>query len=227
LITNQLIVSVTALLPIIFKIRVMTTAMAGWSAAASPVPIPAEAFATIVAGHASSPVAVDLYDENEHQKGHVAIWRDGSTDEETAEQLKHLFRCRRTYREHTIAQQTLAMLAAVSEHFAGRTIEYVSAYRVGREESRTSPHRHATAIDFRIRGVHPSKIRDYVWRTYSGIGVGWYPDGQYIHMDTRPDKGDTAWTFVKGSNRYHPYWAELARRLEIPERVASHSRPGS
>jgi uncharacterized protein YcbK (DUF882 family) len=205
----------------------MTMAMAGWSGAASPVPIPAEAFATMVAGHTASPVAVDLYDENAHQKGLVAIWRDGSTDDETTDLLKHLFRCRRTYREHTIAQPTLAMLAAVSEQFAGRTIEYVSAYRASREETRTSPHRHATAIDFRIRGVQPSKIRDYVWKTYSGVGVGWYPEGQYIHMDTRPDKGDTAWTFRNGQNRYHPYWAELARRIDVPERVASHHRAGS
>lgn len=216
------------MLPIIFKIRVMTMAMAGWSAAASPIPLPADAFAAMFAGQVASPVAVDLYDENDHQKGTVAIWRDGSTDDDTTDQIKHLFRCRRTHREKMMAQGTLAMLAAVSEHFGGRTIQYVSAYRVGREETRTSPHRHATALDFRIPGVRPSKIRDYVWKTYTGIGVGWYPDGQYIHMDVRPEKGDTSWTFLHGKNRYHPYWAELARRIETPEQLAlRHHRAGS
>lgn len=204
----------------------MTMAMAGWSAAAAPVPVPAEAFATIVAGNTAAPVAVDLYDENEHQQGTVAIWRDGSTDEATADELKRLFRCRRTYRERPIAARTLSILAAVSERYGGRTIEYVSAYRASREESRTSPHRHAKAIDFRIRGVKQRDIRDWLWRTYTGVGVGWYPDGQYIHIDSRPDLHDMSWTFDNGRNRYHPYWAELARRPESMARIAGR-RPGS
>jgi uncharacterized protein YcbK (DUF882 family) len=227
LITKEFGFRVSPLLPIILKVRLMTMAMSGWTAAASPIPLPADAFAAMFAGEAGTPVAVDLYDENAHQTGVVAIWRDGSTDEDTAEELNRLFRCRKTHREHSMAQATLAMLAAVSDRFGGRTIEYVSAYRVGRDETRTSPHRHATALDFRIRGVRPSLIRDYVWKTYTNVGVGWYPEGQYIHMDTRPEKGDTSWTFRNGTNRYHPYWAELARRVEAPERVASRHRPRS
>ena len=191
--------------------------MAGWTAAASPVPMPAEAVATLVAANTAGPIPVDLYDENDHQKGLVAIWRDGSTDKDTRDELRKLFRCRRTYREATISQHTLAMLADVAERYAGKTIEYVSAYRASREESATSPHRHATAIDFRIRGVQLRTIRDYLWRNYKGIGVGWYPEGQYIHIDSRPKLHDTAWTFVHGTNRYDPYWAELARRVEPPQ----------
>jgi uncharacterized protein YcbK (DUF882 family) len=213
------------LLPIIFKVRLMTMAMAGWNAAAAPMPIPAQAFATIVAGREAAPVAVDLYDENAHQKGVVAIWRDGATDEATMVELKRLFRCRRTYREHEMAQGTLAMLAAVADRYAGHTISYVSAYRVGSEESRTSPHRASKAIDFRVLGVHPSDVRDFVWRTYRGVGVGWYPEEQYVHMDTRPDRGDMSWTFLHGTNHYHPYWSERVReytRPEQPTRVAVH-----
>lgn len=203
----------------------MTTAMAGWTAAAAPVPMPADAIAALFAGHTAAPVEVDLYDENDHQRGRVAIWRDGSTDDATTDELKRLFRCRRTHREHAIAKGTLAMLAEVAERY-GRTIEYVSAYRAHREESRTSPHRSATAIDFRIRGVPLREVRDHVWRTYTGIGVGWYPDGQYIHIDTRPRPNDTAWTFIDGDNRYHPYWAELARRPDFVAREPER-RPGS
>lgn len=204
--------------------------MAGWTAAAAPVPIPADAIATLFAGHTVAPVSVSLYDENDHQKGTVAIWRDGSTDEATAVELKRLFRCRRTHREHTIAPGTLAMLADVAEHYPGKVIEYVSAYRATRDESATSPHRHGTAVDFRIRGVQLRTIRDYLWRSYTGIGVGWYPEGQYIHIDSRPKLHDTSWTFVKGSNRYDPYWATLARRDEPPAaaaQVVARKLPGS
>jgi uncharacterized protein YcbK (DUF882 family) len=217
-------------LPILLKAKLMAGAMAGWTAAAAPLPMPAESVATLIAATTAGPVAVDLYDENDHQKGLVAIWRDGSTDAATTDEVTRLFRCRRTHREHAIAPATLAMLAAVSERYHGKTIEYVSAYRATRSESATSPHRHATAIDFRIRGVQLRTIRDYLWRSYTGIGVGWYPEGQYIHIDSRPKLHDTAWTYVNGENRYEPYWAALARRIEAPAehaQVTARRRPGS
>ena len=117
------------MLPIILKIRLTTMARAGWTAAASPVPLPASAVATMFAGDASAPVPVSLYDENDHQKGTVAIWRDGSTDEPTTAEIKKLFRCRKTYKQHMMRQRTLAMIADIAERY-GKTIEYVSAYRL-------------------------------------------------------------------------------------------------
>jgi uncharacterized protein YcbK (DUF882 family) len=218
------------LLPIILKIKLATTAMAGWTAAASPVPLPAQALATMFVGDVSAPVPVSLYDENEHQKGTVAIWRDGSTDEATTTELKKLFRCRKTRKEHMIKQQTLAMLADIAERYSGKTIEYVSAYRAARTESSTSPHRHAAAIDFRIRGVQLRDIRDYVWKTYTHVGVGWYPQGgtgAYMHIDSRPDLNDTSWTFLHGSNHYDPSWATLARRPAEVAAAAHMHRAGT
>ena len=203
------------MLPIILKIKLTTMAMASWTAAASPVPMPAAMFATVIAGHEASPIDVSLYDENEHQAGHVAIWRDGTVDDQTANDLKRLFRCRTTYRQKLLAQKTRAMLADIADHYPGKTVEYVSVYRVQRGESSTSPHRDGRAIDFRIRGVALKEIRDYIWRTYADVGVGWYPSEQFLHIDTRPGIHDTAWTFVRGVNRYHPYWAELARQPQV------------
>lgn len=203
-------------------------AMAGWTASVSPVPMPAEAVAALFAGQTNAPVEVSLYDENEHQRGQIVIWRDGSTDEATKLEVKRLFRCRKSRREKMIASMTLAMLADVATRYPGKTIEYVSAYRANRGESATSPHRHAAAIDFRIRGTHLREIRDYLWRTYTAVGVGWYPEGQYIHIDSRPGLNDTSWTFVNGKNRYKPYWAELARQPQVMARPSgSGRRPGS
>jgi uncharacterized protein YcbK (DUF882 family) len=193
--------------------------MAGFTAASSPVPLPAEAVATLIAGELAAPVEVTFYDENEHQSGTVAVWRDGSTDDTTTKQIKKLFRCRTTHRQKRIAPKTLAMLADVSEHYPGKVIEYVSGYRASGEESATSPHRDGRAIDFRIRGVALREIRDYLWRTYTDVGVGWYPVEQFVHIDTRPAIHDTAWTFLNGDNHYHPYWAELARDPELQARI--------
>ena len=210
------------MLPVILKMKLATTLMAGFVASSTPAPLPVSQLAIAIGGAAASPVPVALYDENDHQTGTVAIWRDGWTDDETTAELKRLFRCRSTHHEHQLAQKTLAMLADVAEHYPDRTIEYVSVYRVGGNESQTSPHRAARAIDFRIRGVDLRQIRDYVWRTYADVGVGWYPSEQFLHIDTRPGLHDTAWTFLAGVNHYHPYWAELARQPQVA--TAVHER---
>src|ERR1041384_7290316 len=97
-----------------------------------------------------------------------------------AAEVTRLFRCRQTGRPHAIARRTLAMLADIADKY-DRTIEFVSVYRVQQGESRTSPHRDARAIDFRIRGVSLTQIRDYLWRNYTEVGIGWYPAQQFLH----------------------------------------------
>jgi uncharacterized protein YcbK (DUF882 family) len=193
------------MVPILIKLKLMTTAMAGWTAASSPAPLPAQSVATVVAVDSAAPIAVSLFDENEHQHGTIAIWRDGSTDAATSTEVKQLFRCRTTHRQKMMAKKTLAMLADIAQHYPGKTIEYVSAYRTGRHESATSPHRDGT---------------------YTDVGVGWYPSEQFIHIDTRPKIHDTSWTFYKGVNHYHPYWAELARRPQLPVAASTVPRAG-
>ncbi len=199
------------MLPVILKLKLATSAAIGLAASASP-PIPAEAIAMVAIERAVSPVEVKLFDENRRVGATIGIRRDGTMDDQTAVEVKHLFRCRITNRERPIARRTLAMIADLAEKYEPRTIEFVSAYRVQQGESLTSPHRDARAIDFRIRGVRLTEVRDYLWRKYSEVGIGWYPSEQFIHMDSRPSLNDTAWTFMTGDNHYHPYWAEVARR---------------
>jgi len=156
-------------------------------------------------------VEVSLFDENQKETAKIWIGRDGSVDVATAKEIKRLFKCRRSGRERKIDQGALALLADVAAQFPGKPIEYVSVYRSNAEESSTSPHRHGRAIDFRIRGVNPRDIRDYLWRTFRGVGIGWYPEESFIHMDHRPGEKDISWTFIKGENLYNPGWAAVAR----------------
>jgi uncharacterized protein YcbK (DUF882 family) len=214
------------MLPVILKLKLATAAAVGLASSASPVPVSAEALAMTVVEHHAAPVEVRLFDENLRVNATVAIRHDGSMDEATAAEVKHIFRCRQTNRERPIARRTLAMLADLADKYDGRTIEFVSAYRVQHGESPTSPHRDARAIDFRIRGVQLRDIRDYLWRKYTEVGVGWYPSEQFIHMDTRPTLHDTAWTFLAGANHYHPYWAEVARKPIAEPTVRPSHRPG-
>jgi uncharacterized protein YcbK (DUF882 family) len=214
------------MLPVILKLKLATAAAAGLAASASPLPVSVEALSMVVLDRSAVPVAVKLYDENLRVSSTVGIRRDGTMDDQTAAEVTHLFRCRHTGRERAMARGTLAMLAGLADRYDARTIEFVSAYRVQRGESPTSPHRDARAIDFRIRGVQLREIRDYLWRTYSEVGIGWYPGEQFIHMDSRPALRDTAWTFLSGVNHYHPYWAEAARRPATETQVARSHRPG-
>jgi uncharacterized protein YcbK (DUF882 family) len=203
--------------------------MAGWLASASPAPVnpaPAAAAAAVATvdsvsdseGRSEDLVEVLLYDENARETATIWIGRDGSTDEANAAEVERLFRCRRSHKHKMIAQGTLAMLADLASRYPGKRIEYVSAYRATREESKDSPHRGARAIDFRIQGVSPIEVRDYLWSTYREVGIGWYPKDKYIHMDHRPGEKDIAWTFVNGTNVYHPSWADRARSKRRPDR---------
>jgi uncharacterized protein YcbK (DUF882 family) len=208
------------MIPLLLKVRLMTMAMSGWMAASSPVPIPMTSVAHAFDVRAATPVEVKLYDENLRVHATVLIDHQGNSDAETTKEIRHLFRCRRTNAERAIARKTLLMLADVAERYEGKTIEFVSVYRRQRGESWTSPHRDGRAIDFRIRGVNLREIRDYVWRKYTEVGVGWYPSEQFIHMDTRPTLHDTSWTFLHGVNHYNPPWAAIARRPAKPSSQA-------
>ena len=157
-------------------------------------------------------VDVTLYDENHRETRVVRIGRDGAVTPETEAVIDHLFRCKRTGLTHKMDRRLLAMIADVSAHFGGRTITFISGYRTGREERKTSPHRHARALDFRVDGVSLIAVRNYVWAYYEDVGVGWYPQENFIHLDHRgPGQNSVAWTFLHGVEHDNPWWAEHVR----------------
>jgi uncharacterized protein YcbK (DUF882 family) len=176
------------------------------------LPLHVVAFAAAAAAPA---VEVTLYDANHRESHVVSIARDGSVDDATRAEIEHALRCRRTGKTRRIDQRLLAMIADVAIHYPGKTIEYVSGYRGHRGESRTSPHRAARAFDFRIRDVSLIEVRDYLWARFSasdtGVGVGWYPGDGFVHLDHRPGQPDTAWTEVRGRNRYKPSWSRRTK----------------
>lgn len=46
------------------------------------------------------------------------------------------------------------------------------------------------ACDFRVAGVPNADLRDYLRRTFKSVGVGYYPNSSFIHLDVR--KGASA-----------------------------------
>lgn len=196
-------------------------ATVGWLAAA---PVAAAPPATVVEAAAiatnemtqraedSAFVAVTVYDVNHRVTKVFHIGRDGTVDDTTRKDIEEMFRCKRTEDQHTIDRGSLAMFADVASRYPGHTFELVSAYR--RTDRRTSRHRQARAIDFRIQGVKMTEVRDYIWATHTELGLGWYPQQNFIHMDHRPGDADYAWTQIKGRERGRPSWSQRVRRNE-------------
>lgn len=83
------------------------------------------------------------------------------------------------------SERLMRVLAHLADHFNGRTIIVVSAYRAAGDGSSTTS-RHATgeAIDLRIDGVPNEVLRDFSL-TLSKVGVGYYPRSSFVHVDVR------------------------------------------
>lgn len=202
-------------------------ALVGSLSMSAPLPPPLGAHADVATaalgtlGMLAEPVDVVLFDANHKETYTVRIGRDGSIDATTRETLEHAFRCRRSERERGIDRGLLAMIADVQARWPGHTIEYISAYRNWKGERKTSPHRAGRAFDFRVQGVKLTDVRDYVWTRFEQVGVGWYPDEGFVHMDHRHGEADIAWTEIRGNNRYHPSWSTRARRGDAPRERTS------
>jgi len=109
---------------------------------------------------------------------------DGSFNVDALEEVKHIFRCRRSGLEHDIDTRLITILSHINDHFAGKRIEILSGYRYQRRT--TSNHFHGSAADIRIRGVDPRKIRAFTESLDAGgMGVGWYPRVGFVHVDVR------------------------------------------
>jgi uncharacterized protein YcbK (DUF882 family) len=117
-------------------------------------------------------IAVDIFND------------DGSYDSDALEELNHALRCKRTDAEKPIDPRLYVLLSHVYDHFQ-KPLQVVSGYRNQRRE--TSFHFKGSASDIRIQGVNPKKIRDFAATLDTGgMGIGWYPRAQFVHIDVRP-----------------------------------------
>jgi hypothetical protein len=44
------------------------------------------------------------------------------------------------------------------------------------------------ACDFRVAGVKNTELRDYLRAGFQKVGVGYYPNSSFVHLDMRKDK---------------------------------------
>jgi LysM repeat protein len=109
------------------------------------------------------------------------------------------------------------LIAKVSDTFGGRPIRVVSGFRT-ESYAYDSRHKHSQAVDFSIPGVPNEAVRDYLL-TLSQVGVGYYPNSSFVHLDARPVK--TYWVDYAGPGEAPRYaWAGRARKTRSGDEAA-------
>lgn len=155
------------------------------------------------------PYVIRLVDVHGQIPLSLSVHRDGRLPEAMQAQAQAFFSCRRTGQSHEMAHGVLKILVALHQKFNGRVIEVVSGYRASPYGVKDSKHFHGNAIDLRVRGVKTSRVRDFIWRHFANVGVGYYGHQNFIHVDYRPEERDTAWTSPEENApySYNPHWA--------------------
>ena len=108
-----------------------------------------------------------------------------------------------------LADGLVRLLVRVSDTFGGRPLRIVSGYRTT-SYFRDSRHRTSEAVDFSVVGVPNAAVRDYLV-TLGKVGVGYYPNSTFLHLDVR----------LKPT-----YWVDYSGPGEAPRRAA-RGRPGT
>lgn len=106
-----------------------------------------------------------------------------------------------------IDPKLVRLIASISDKFGGREMRIVSGYRT-KSFVAASKHKQGKAIDFSIPGIPNEALRDYL-RTIEGVGVGYYPNSSFVHLDVRG---------------YNSYWIDHSGPGEAPRKKSKKNK---
>jgi uncharacterized protein YcbK (DUF882 family) len=111
--------------------------------------------------------------------------KSGKPDPKGRQRLARFLRDRENDAAKRTHTRLMRVLSYIANHFNGRTIVVVSAYRSEQNGNNgSSRHQSGEAIDIRVEGVPNEVLRDYCL-TLSKVGVGYYPRSSFVHIDVR------------------------------------------
>jgi LysM repeat protein len=114
----------------------------------------------------------------------------------------------------------VTLLQKLVEAFPDKRIEIISGQRTGRQVNNESYHAKGQALDFRMEGLSNRRLSQYV-RKFPNVGVGYYPNSVFIHMDTREE--DAYWIDYSAPGERAIYGRADMKKEEI-ERIRSRRR---
>lgn len=127
----------------------------------------------------SAPVV--LYNVNLHETLNLR-----PADKGMQQKMNNFLRCHYTKRRHAMNPRLTRLLYEIGQHYPGRRIEVVSGYRHPRfAKNPHSPHMKGLACDMRVVGVKNTELRDFFRQRFKSVGVGYYPNSSFVHLDVR------------------------------------------
>ena len=140
---------------------------------------------------------VSLYNLQTDERLSVTYRTDsGVYDQGALNELNHLLRCHHTNESIMMDVRLIEFANLVQKRIGGRRDVYVvSGYRspeyndqlirMGTRAARNSYHVLGQAVDVQMHGVPLRALREVALRLGCG-GVGYYPRGKFVHLDSGP-----------------------------------------
>jgi uncharacterized protein YcbK (DUF882 family) len=158
----------------------------------------------------AQPAPITFFFQNRHEEERFQLLgEDGAVRPEVVKAFSHFVRCWRTQREKQMHPRTLEIVSAISRHFGDARIQIISGYRARPYGAPHSKHFVGRAMDIRVDGVPAKQVAAWVWKTFRTVGVGYYPNQEFVHVDSRDI--DTRWvdTSQHGESAHAQYWGRL------------------
>jgi uncharacterized protein YcbK (DUF882 family) len=100
--------------------------------------------------------------------------------------VDRFLRCHHTRKQARMNPRLTRLLHEIGRHWPGHRLEVVSGYRHPKvAKNPRSPHMKGLAVDFRVAGVTNTELRDYLRGAFPKVGVGYYPNSSFVHLDVR------------------------------------------
>lgn len=140
---------------------------------------------------------VSLYNLQTDERLSVTYRTDsGAYDQDALNELNYFLRCHHTNETTTMDVRLIEFINLVQNRIGGRRdLHIVSGYRspeyneqlirMGTRAARHSYHVSGRAVDVQIHGVPLRTLREVALRLGCG-GVGYYPRGKFVHLDSGP-----------------------------------------
>lgn len=189
---------------------------------AEQTPTPASAPEAPAAEVASSPAPtwpISFYFENRKESLAVSFFSVENAlaiSHEALDALSHHVRCFRTDRERPMHPRLVEIVARVTDAFGRENVDVVSGFRAPPYGAPHSRHFHGRAMDLRLPGVPSKKVAAWVWKNFRGVGVGYYPSQNFVHIDVRDV--DIRWvdTSLHGESAHARYFSR-PRNETVPD----------
>lgn len=128
-------------------------------------------------------------------------------------ELRDFLACHKTGADHPIHWRLASILLSVSEHWPTKRIVVHSGYRDPSvsHHAKRSNHTRGRAIDIRIPGVPNRQLFAALRRSFDKIGLGYYPNSSFVHLDVR--ESSAIWVDYAGPGQSACYSRTPAKDL--------------